>query len=153
MEQTLKLKGTYTFEIREKNGSLVDSWEVNNIVTNAGFAQLALLTGDGSATPFTYIAVGTSTTAPAVGNTTLAAEITTGGLARAGGTTSRTTTTVTNDTYQITYTWTASASHTVEEVGVFNASSGGTMLSRALTTTKTIIADQTLTGVYRLKFA
>lgn len=153
MEQTLKLKGTYHFEIREQDGTLVDSWEVDNLVTNAGFAQLALLTGDGSATPFTYIAVGTSSTAPAAGNTTLAAEITTGGLARAGGTTSRTTTTITNDTFQITYTWTASASHTVEEVGVFNAASGGTMLSRALTTSKVVASDQTLTGVYRLKFS
>lgn len=153
MEQTIKLKGTYHFEIRDKDGSLVDSWGVNNIVTNAGLAQLASLAGDGGATPFAYIAVGTSNTAPAAGQTALSAEITTGGLARAAGTTSRTTTTVTNDTFQITYTWTASASHTVEEVGVFTASSGGTMLSRALTTTKSIVADQTLTGVYRLKFS
>lgn len=153
MTQEIKLKGTYHFEIRDKEGKLIDSWEVDNLVTNAGFAQLALLAGDASATPFTYIAVGTSATAPAAANTTLTAEIIDSGLARAAGTVSRTTTTITNDTYQITYTWTASGSKTIEEVGVFNASSGGTMLSHALTTSKSVDADQTLTGVYRLKFA
>jgi hypothetical protein len=148
-----KLQGTFHFEIRDKDGNLKDTWEVKNLVTNAGFAQLALLAGDASATPFTYLAVGTSSTAPAVTDTTLTAEITTGGLERAAGTVSRVTTTVTNDTYQITYTWTASASHTVEEVGVFNAASAGTMLSHALTTSKAVTNSETLTGTYRLKFA
>jgi hypothetical protein len=148
-----KLQGTFHFEHRDKDGNLKDTWEVKNLVTNAGFAQLALLAGDASAVPFTFLAVGTSSTAPAVGNTTLAAEITTGGLARVAGTVSRTTTTVTNDTYRITTTWTASASHTVEEVGVFNAASSGTMLARALTTSKAVTSGETLTGTYQLKFA
>ena len=152
--ETLKhLIGTYTFEIKDNKGQVKDSWEVNNLVTNAGFAQLALLAGDASATPFTYLAVGTSNTAPAVGNTTLVAEITDTGLARAAGTVSRVTTSVTNDTYQVTYTWTATGSKTIEEVGVFNASSAGTMLSRALTTSKPLLNGESLIGTYRLKFA
>jgi hypothetical protein len=152
--ETLKhLIGTYTFVIKDSKGQVKDTWEVNNLVTNAGFAQLALLAGDASATPFTYLAVGTSNTAPAVGNTTLTAEIVDTGLARAAGTVSRVTTSVTNDTYQVTYTWTATGSKTIEEVGVFNASSAGTMLSRALTTSKAVLNGETLTGTYRLKFA
>lgn len=153
IKDTLKLIGTYEFEIRDINGKIRDKWSVNNLVTNAGFAQLALLAGDASATPFTYIAVGTSTTAPAVTNTTLTAEITDTGLARVAGTVSRTTTTVTNDTYQITTTWTATGSKTIEEVGVFNASSAGTMLSHALTGSKAVSNGETLTGTYKLKFA
>ena len=67
IEETLKkLKGTFTFEIKDVNGKVRDTWSFDNLVTNAGFAQLALLAGDASATPFTYIAVGTSSTAPAV---------------------------------------------------------------------------------------
>jgi hypothetical protein len=139
--------------IKDSKGQIKDTWEVNNLVTNAGFAQLALLAGDASATPFTYLAVGTSTTAPAVGNTTLAAEITDTGLARAAGTVSRVTTSVTNDTYQVTYTWTATGSKTIEEVGVFNASSAGTMLSRALTTSKSLVNGESLLATYKLKFA
>jgi len=150
---TLKLKGTYDFVIKDINGKVRDSWTVENLVTNAGFAQLALLCGDAAAVPFTFLAVGTSTTAPAVGNTTLVAEITTLGLARVGGTVSRVTTAVTNDTFRVTTTWTASGSLTVEEVGVFNAASAGTMLSRALTTTKAVVNGETLTGSYNLRFS
>ena len=150
---TITLKGTYDFEIRRADGSLRDKWTVDNLVTNAGFAQLALLCGDAAAVPFTFLAVGTSSTAPAVGNTTLVAETTTNGLARVAGTVSRITTAVTNDTYKITTTWTASGSVTVEEVGVFNAASAGTMLSRALTGTKAVVNGETLAGTYSLRFA
>ena len=150
---TLKLKGTYDFEIKDINGKVRDSWTVENLVTNAGFAQLALLAGDASAVPFTFLAVGTSSTAPAVGNTALVAETTTNGLARVAGTVSRITTAVANDTYRITTTWTATGSVTVEEVGVFNAGAAGTMLSRALTTTKSVVNGETLTGVYTLRFS
>lgn len=153
MENKLKLIGTYEFEIRDINGKVRDSWSVKNLVTNAGFAQLALLCGDASAVPFTYLAVGTSSTAVAATDTTLTAEITDSGLERATGTVSRVTTTVTNDTYQITKTWTASGNKTVEEVGVLTASSGGVLLSHALTTSKAVTSGETLTGTYKLKFA
>ena len=154
MEQTkLKIIGTYDFEIRDINGNIRDSWTVKNLVTNAGFALLASLCGDAAAVPFTYIAVGTDSTAVAVTDTTLTAEITDTGLERAAGTVSRVTTTVTNDTYQITKTWTATGSKTIEEVGVFNAASDGTMLSHALTTSKAVESGETLTATYKLKFA
>lgn len=153
MKDTLKLKGTYKFEIRGVDGKVRDSWTVDNAVMTVGFAQLALLCGDASAVPFTYLAVGTSTTAVAISQTALVAEITDSGLARAAGTVSRITTTGANDTYKITYTWTASGSKTIEEVGVFNAASSGTMLSRALTTSKAVVSGETLTGTYTLKFA
>ena len=113
----------------------------------------ALLYGDASATPFTYIAVGTSSTAAAATDTTLGAEITDSGLERAAGTVSRVTTTVTNDTFQITKMWTASGTKTVEEVGVFNANSAGTMGNRALTGSKGVNSGETLTGTYQVKFA
>jgi hypothetical protein len=150
---TIKLKGTYHFQIKDTKGNVRDSWTVDNLVTSAGKAQVALLVGDASATPFTYLAVGTSSTAVSVGQTALQAEITDTGLARAAGTVSRTTTSVTNDTYNITYTWTASGSKTVEEVGVFNASSAGTMLSRALSGTKTMSNGEQLIGLYTLQIS
>jgi hypothetical protein len=150
---TLKLKGTYNFEIKDKDGKVRDSWKVDNAVMTVGFAQLALLCGDASAVPFTYLAVGTSSTAVAINQTALVAEIVDSGLERAAGTVSRITTTGANDTYRITYTWTASGSKTIEEVGVFNDATTGTMLSRALTTSKAVTSGETLTGVYTLKFA
>jgi hypothetical protein len=150
---TVKLKGTYNFEIKDVDGNIKDSWKVDNAVMTVGFAQLALLCGDASAVPFTYLAVGTDATAVSIAQTALVAEIVDSGLERAAGTVSRITTTGANDTYKITYTWTATGSKTIEEVGVFNDASAGTMLSRALTTSKAISSGETLTGTYTLKFA
>jgi hypothetical protein len=153
MEDTIKLKGTYTFTITGVDGKIRDTFSVDNIVTSAGKAQLALLAYDSTANPFLYLAVGTSSTAVAIGQTTLGAEITDTGLARSLATGSRTTTTVTNDTMSITYTWTASGVKAIEEVGVFSASSSGVMLSRALTGTKTTANGETVQATYTLAFA
>jgi len=153
MNNTINIKGTYHFEIRDQAGNLKDKWSVENLVTNAGKAQLALLAGDATAVPFTYLAVGTSATAVAVTDTTLTAEITDTGLARVAGTVSRVTTTVTNDTLQIAYTWTATGSKTIEEIGVFNAASTGTLLSHALTTSKSLVNNDIFVATYQLKFS
>jgi hypothetical protein len=99
------------------------------VMTDAGKAARAGLTnGVGSISAFTYIALGTSGTTPAAGDTALGAEISTNSLARAAATCTRVTTSVSNDTSQWAYTWTASGASTVNEVGIFNASSAGTML-------------------------
>ena len=143
------LNKSWKLKFLEKYGEVRDEWSVDNLITDAGRAQLALLGGDGTATPFSHMAVGTSTTAPAVGQTTLAAEVTDTGLARAAATFSRVTTAVANDTMKFLYTWTATGSKTIEEVGVFNASSGGVMLGRALTGTKALANGETLAGDYR----
>jgi len=153
LKENLGIKGTYELTITDVNGNIRDSWKVDNIVVNAGFAQLALLAGDASATPFTYLEVGTSSTAVAASQTALQAAITDSGLARAAATVSRVTTTQTNDTLQLTYAWTASGTKAIEEIGVFNAASAGTMLSRALTLTKTVTSGETLTATYKIKFA
>ena len=152
MQDTIKIKGVIDFKLTHKDGS-VEEWTVNNLITSAGKAQLALLAGDASATPFTYLAVGTSTTAASVGQTALVAEISTNGLSRAAATVSRVTTTVTNDTLQLVYTWSVSGTSTVEEVGIFNASSSGTMLGRALTTSKAVVNGDSLSITYKVIFA
>lgn len=149
----IKLTGTYFFEIRDKNGVIKDAWSVKNIVTSAGKALLASLCGDAAATPFTFVAVGTGTTAVAVGDTALTAESSTNGFARAAGTVSRITTNVANDTFQITKTFTSSGSTTIQEVGVFNAASVGVILSHALTGTKVVASGDTLAITYQLVFS
>lgn len=148
---TLKFKGTYKFEIRDINGKIRDSWTVDNAIMTAGKGELTNLIGNvSSPVYFTYIAVGTSNTAVSVGQTALAAEITDTGLARHIAVATRTTTTTTNDTLTLIYTWTATGSKTIEEAGVFNASSGGIMLSRALTNSVIMASTETLTITYTL---
>lgn len=151
--KTIKVEGWVELECRDRHGNLKWKHRTHNGITNAGFAQLALLAGDASAVPFTYLAVGTSSTAFAASQTALQGEISTSGLARAAATVSRVTTTQTNDTLQLAYTWTASGSVTVEEIGVFNAASNGTMLGRALTTTKSLTNTDQLIATYKVKFS
>lgn len=149
----LKLTGMVKLDLY-KDGELKDTtgW-LKNTITNTGLAQIALLAGDASAVPFTYLAVGTSNTAESASQTALQAEISDSGLERAAATVSRVTTTQTNDTLQLTYTWTASGSKTIEEVGMFNAASSGTMLGRKLTTSKSISSGEQLVGTYKIIFS
>ena len=152
-KDNIGIKGTYEFKIIGIDGLVRNSWKVDNLVTNAGFAQLALLAGDASATPFTYLAVGTSTTTAAASQTALVAEIVDSGLSRAVGTVSRITTTVANDTLQILYTWSVTGTKTIQEVGVFNAASAGTMLSRAVTGSNAVVNGDQFIITYKLKFS
>ena len=151
----IKIEGRYKIDVLDKDGKLISSsgWRKNGI-TNAGFAAIAGLAGNtGGVSAFTYLAVGTSNTAFSASQTALQAEITDTGLGRAAATVSRVTTTQTNDTLQLTYTWTATGSKTVEEIGVFNASSSGVMLGRALTTTQTLVNTNQLAATYKIKFS
>ncbi len=83
----------------------------------------------------TYIALTANSTSPSAGDTTLTAEIATGGggLIRAVGTYAHTTGAA---TYTLTKTFTANGSDslpvTVAKVGVFNASSSGTLVFESL---------------------
>ena len=151
---SIKVRGFLRLQVKDKDGNLLqDTGFSENLVTNAGLAAIAGLVGNtGSITAFTYLAVGTSSTAAAASQTTLVAEITDTGLARASATVSRSTTTATNDTLQFDYVWTASGSKSILEVGVFNASSGGTMLARKVITQVDVVNTNTLTATYKIIF-
>ena len=97
-------------------------------VVNAG---RAILTNRiiGSGTEPKYVAMGTGTTAVQLTDTALGGEV----ESRTTGTSSRTTTTSTNDTYQVTGTVTATASRTIGEAGLFDQSAlGGNLFVRGV---------------------
>lgn len=122
-----------------------------NIITTVGKAQLSALAGS-VVTPFTYLAVGTSATTPAAADTTLGAETTTSGLGRAAATFSQVTTSTLNDTSQWAHTWSVTGTVTIQEVGVLNASSAGTLLGHALTGSKAVNNGDVLIGTYQVQF-
>lgn len=112
-------------------GKWSDSYPVSNLITTTGKAGVASrINGDGSEAAFTYIAVGTGTTAANVADTTLETESATAGLSRAAATVSRTTTDTTNDTARLQKTFTVTGTVAVTESGVLNAASTGTLLAR-----------------------
>lgn len=153
MKDTQIQKGRIDLVLRDKDGTIIKDWTVFNTITNTGKAALAGLAGNtGSITAFTYLAVGTSSTAAAATQTTLGAEIVTNSLTRSSATVSRTTITQTNDTLSLAYTWTASGSSTVEEIGIFNAASVGIMLGRALTGSTALVSGDQLQATYTVQF-
>lgn len=97
------------------------------VFTNTGRALLTDALNNTQLTSPVYIGWGTGTTTAAATQTTL---VTPSAEARTSGTKSRTTTTVTNDTYQVVGTITSSSSQTIAEAGLFDASTSGNMYVR-----------------------
>lgn len=72
-----------------------------------------------------YVGWGTGSGSSAVGDTGLFTEDANGGYARISGTSTRVTTTATNDTYQVVATLTATAGETITNAANFDAITAG----------------------------
>jgi hypothetical protein len=117
-------------------------------ITDAGLAAITnRLGGLGGTAAFTYLAVGTSTTAFGASQTGLIAETTGNGLDRLSVTPTAETTTKSGDTLQLSNVFSVTGSVTVGEVGILNAAyGGGTLLLRAvLSPTKSVSNGDSLT--------
>lgn len=99
-------------------------------------------TGTGAYAPGVYIGLTANATAPAAGDTTLAGEIASGTLARAAGIYAHTNGTA---SYTLTKTFTSDQSVVIAKIGVFNASSAGTMVFESLlNATATLVSGDQL---------
>lgn len=126
-------------------GAFADKRLVSNLITTAGKGGVASrINGSGGEAAFTYIAVGTGTTAAAVGDTALETEIADSGLSRANATASRVTTDTTNDSARLTNTFSVSGTKAVTESGVLNASSGGVLLARQVFSAINVVSGDSL---------
>lgn len=86
-------------------------------------------TGTGAYAPATFIGLTANSTAPAAASTTLTGEIASGTLIRAVAVYAHTNGTA---TYTLTKTFTSDQSVTINKIGVFNASTGGTLVFETL---------------------
>ena len=117
MNDSLNLRGDVCIKL---NDEIV--LEKKNLIVNTGKNFLASAVINSSASPFTYMAIGTNTTAAAVGDTALGSE-----LARQAFTSSS----VASNVVTLVTTYAAgTGTGALTEAGIFNASSSGTMLSR-----------------------
>lgn len=135
---------------------LLGNWSekrvIRNLVTSAGKAGVASrINGSGGEAAFTYIAVGTGTTAAAVGDTALQTELASSGLSRANATASRTTTSVTNDTAQLVNTFTVTGTQAVTESGVLNAASSGVLLCRQVFSAINVVNGDSLQITWKVQ--
>ena len=103
--------------------------QCDNLVVTAGKEWVAGRFKDGSIPDeMSHMALGSGSAAAAAGNTALGTELASSRivLTTDGGT-------VSNATVQYDATWTSShGAYAIEEAGIFNASSGGTMLARTV---------------------
>ena len=128
MEEKLKAKGLVSFVLRGPDGK-VKQTEVTNMVMNAGIAFIISRMKDTTYAAVSHTAVGTLNTAAAATQTTMAAETTR--VANTSATIG--TTNVTNDSITYVAEFAAGvASVAITEAGLFNASSGGTMIARTV---------------------
>lgn len=110
-----------------RDGNEIYRNEDHNLITDAGkdfiSVQIGQTTGIGS-NGANFIALSTNTASPAAGDTALAGEITSGGLARSQGAYAHTNG---QNTFTITEQFSASATHTaVLKAGLFTAAVTGT---------------------------
>ncbi|MFU9046362.1 hypothetical protein ACNAUY_08205 [Acinetobacter tibetensis] len=125
-ENPFDFHGAMTATLIKASGE-TEVFHKDNIIVNAGFDFIADAIGKSASRPnaMGYIAIGTGTTAAAVAQTALVTE-----AARTAATYAHTT-----GTKVLTFTTTfaaGSGTGAITEAGVFNASSGGTMLDRVV---------------------
>ena len=127
MQENLKATGMVHIVHTNAAGKVVKEFDVPNLVTTAGKGHIAakIAATTNSPVSMTHMAIGTGSTSAAAGDTTLGTE---------GGRVALSATVVSTNTITYTATFPAgtgtSTSPGVQEAGIFNGSSGGTLLCR-----------------------
>jgi hypothetical protein len=121
--ESLKASGSLNILITRADGS-TESTQVKNLVVNSGLNYIVSRMKDTTLGAMSHMAVGSGSTAAAGGNTALGTEL---------GRVALTSTTVSTNTIEYVALFPAgTGTGTVTEAGVFNNSSGGTMLCRTV---------------------
>lgn len=127
LSEKLSRKGYIKLELFDSNGLLKERRHIRNTITEVGDAHVAdqLSSSPGEAA-MSHMAIGTSSTAAATGNTALVSEIDRNAL------TSRTqgAGAADNDVIYVGDWAAADGTGAITEAGIFNSSSGGSLLAR-----------------------
>ena len=127
VQENLKPTGMVHIVHTNAAGEVLREFDVPNLVTTAGKGHIAakIAATTNSPVSMTHMAIGTGSTSAAAGDTTLGTE---------GGRVALSATVVSTNTITYTATFPAgtgtSTSPGVQEAGIFNGSSGGTLLCR-----------------------
>jgi hypothetical protein len=124
LQDFIKMTGDLKIVLTDENGQIKHEQEVKNLVVTVGKNFIASRMKDTTDTAMSHMAVGSGTTAAAVGDTTLGTEL---------GRVALTSTTVTTNNVAYVATFPAgTGTGAVTEAGLFNASSSGTLLCRTV---------------------
>jgi|TARA_R100001530_G_scaffold92154_2_gene64028 hypothetical protein len=123
IKDNLNTLGELRLVLRNEKGEVKKDITVPNIITTAGKTHIASRMEDASATAMSHMELGTGTTTPAAGDTTLETIV-------SGSRTALTSWTASTNTVTAACTFGASVgTGALTEAGVLNASSGGTLLA------------------------
>ena len=121
------MRGMFNAYLYGPDGDLKEERHVPNIITLSGESHVADQMSDQGEGAMSHMAVGTSGTGPAAGNTTLGGELdrnALSGATQAGGGTAA-------NNVRYTANWTAGdGTGAIAECGIFNAATAGIMLAR-----------------------
>ena len=118
----LSATGKLSIVVNDNAGNLKQELNVTNLVVDTGLDYIASRMKDTTETAMSHMAIGDGTNDPAAGDTTLQSQL---------GRVSLLSTTVTSNSVEYQATFPAgTGTGAVTEAGIFNASSGGTMLCR-----------------------
>lgn len=142
--ESLKLVGNLHIVLVNENGEIKEERYEKNLVVNVGKAFITSRMIGTSSGVMSHMEVGTNNTAAAGANTTLGAAVS--GSRTALSSSTQSTVTTTNDSVTFACTFGPSiGTGALTEAGIFNNSSGGTMLCRTVFSVITKGASDTLT--------
>jgi len=139
----LKLRGDVAIVLKDKDGNVKDSREINNLVVSAGLTYICSRMADASAGVMSHMALGSGTTAAAAGDTDLESIL--------GSREALDSTTASSNT--ITYVSSFEAGEgtgAVTEAGIFNAATSGTMLCHVIFPVVNKQADDTMSVTWTI---
>jgi hypothetical protein len=139
----LKLSGQLNIVLRDKNGNVKEERTEKNLVVTSGLGYIASRMKDASATAMSHMALGSGTTNALAAQTDL--------ITLLGSREALDSTTVTANAVAYVSSFEAGdATGAVTEAGIFNASTGGTMLCRVKFDVVNKAADDTMTVTWTI---
>ncbi len=137
INDSLKLKGRVALELKDAEGNIKETREIDNLVVDAGLDFIASRMEGTTSNVMSHMGLGSRTTAAAAGDTDLESLL--------GSREALDSTTVTDNVITYVSAFEAGdATGAVTEAGIFNASTAGTMLCRTVFDVVNKAADDTL---------
>lgn len=139
----MKAKGKVGIVLKDANGNIKETREIDNLVVDTGLDYIASRMGGTSAGVMSHMALGSGTTAASAAQTDLVSIL--------GSREALDSTTVTDNTIQYVASFEAGdATGAVTEAGIFNASTAGTMLCRTVFSVVNKAADDTMSVTWTI---
>lgn len=150
-QEFFQLKGSVHVQLIGPDGKVKQEHTNHNLIVTVGKTYLAtwLAAASQAGSFMPYMGLGTGTTSPASGNTTLETELSGGGYSRQSGTI-----TSSSNVWQNVVSFApGNGTASISEAGLFTASTSGTMFARQVFTAYPKAAGDTLTITWTVTFS